>query len=373
VTVADGVLIVWIGVMAAQGFFRGFAAQILSIAGVAIGAFLGSWIAPHAVPGDSTLASLIGALTGAVLLGAASGSLVGSARRFVLLRPSLRLLDSWGGAIAGAVVGLGFAWLAGVFLLHEPSLGLRPAVQGSAILPRLLRALPPDNVLSALDRFDALPLLPGVEERLPDPDPSVLSSRGARAAAASVVKVEGTSCGLGAQGSGWVVRRNIVATNAHVIAGQGDTQVLTPGGQSLGARPVYVDAVNDVALLRVNGLRTSPLATREEDGFPKPVVLLGYPRDGALTAVAGTAGEPRTVLAPDAYRRRVRPRQVVPLRGSVEPGESGGPVIDRRGAVVAMIFGGTRRGEGGFGVPVELVLHGLDTTLRVVSPGPCVG
>jgi hypothetical protein len=38
-----------------------------------------------------------------------------------------------------------------------------------------------------------------------------------------------------------------------------------------------------------------------------------------------------------------------------------------------MIFGGTRRGEGGFGVPVALVLRGLNTTLRAVSPGPCVG
>lgn len=372
-TLADVLLVLWVGLMAAQGFFRGLAAQVLSIAGVAIGAFLGSWLAPHVIPGESTLASLIGALTGAVLLGAAAGSLVGSARRFVLLRPTLRLLDTWGGAVAGAVVGLALAWIAAVFFLHEPSLGLRPAVQRSAILPRLVRALPPENVLSALERIDALPVLPGLAERLPEPDPSVLRSPGARAAASSVVKVEGTSCGLGAQGSGWVVARNLVATNAHVVAGQSDTEVLTPGGLTLRAQPVYVDSVNDVALLRVGGLQAARLATREKDGFPQPVVLLGYPRDGALTAVAGTAGEPRTVLAPDAYRKRVRPRQVVPLRGKVQPGDSGGPVVTRRGAVVAMIFGGTKRGEGGFGVPVAFVLRGLTTPLRPVSSGPCIG
>lgn len=370
---ADVLLVVWLGLMAAQGFFRGFAAQVLSIAGIAIGAFLGSWVAPHIVPGDPPLTSLVGALTGAVVLGAAAGSLAGSTRRFVLLRPSLRTLDAAGGALAGGALGLALAWLAAVFFLHEPSLGLRPAVQRSTILPTLVRALPPENVLSALDRFDALPLLPGIDERLPDPDPSVLRSPGARAAAASVVKISGTSCGLGAQGSGWVVRRNLVATNAHVIAGQDDTSVLTPGGQSLGAQPVFVDSLNDIALLRVNGLQAPPLATRGEDGFPKPVVLLGYPRDGALTADAGTAGEPRTVLAPDAYRKRVRPRTVVPLRGTVEPGESGGPVVDRRGVVVAMIFGGTRRGEGGFGVPVALVLRGADGPLRSVESGPCLG
>jgi S1-C subfamily serine protease len=372
VTIADVLLVAWVAMMAAQGFFRGLAAQILSIVGVAIGAFLGSWLAPHVVPGDSTLASLIGALAGAVLLGVAAGSLVGSARRFVLIRPALRFVDNWGGALTGAVVGLGFAWLAAVFFLHEPSLGLRPAIQRSAILPRLLHAVPPDNVLSALDRIDALPLLPGVEEELPEPDPSVLESPGARAAAASVVKVQGTSCGLGAQGSGWVVERTLVATNAHVIAGQRDTQVLSPGGQTLPARVVYRDVANDVALLRVNGLQAPSLATRDGGDFPKPVVLLGYPRDGALTATAGTAGEPRTVLAPDAYRNSVRPRRVVPLRGSVAPGESGGPVVDRRGAVVAMIFGGTRRGEGGFAVPIDIVLRGVSTPLRPTSSGPCV-
>jgi S1-C subfamily serine protease len=63
----------------------------------------------------------------------------------------------------------------------------------------------------------------------------------------------------------------------------------------------------------------------------------------------------------------------VPLRGEVEPGESGGPAVDGRGSVVAMIFGGARTGDGGFAVPVELVVRGLSTRLRQVSPGPCLG
>jgi S1-C subfamily serine protease len=187
------------------------------------------------------------------------------------------------------------------------------------------------------------------------------------------VKIYGSSCGLGAQGSGWVVRRNIVATNAHVVAGQTDTRVVSAGNGSLPARVVYVDAANDVALLRVQSLQIAPLAVDSRGPHPKPVVLLGYPHDGALRATAGTAGKPRSVLAPDAYRHRVRPRTVVPLRGKVEPGESGGPAVDGRGSVVAMIFGGARTGDGGFAVPVELVLRGLRTRLRQVSPGPCLG
>ena len=69
----------------------------------------------------------------------------------------------------------------------------------------------------------------------------------------------------------------------------------------------------------------------------------------------------------------MRPRVVVPLRGVVQPGESGGPVVDRRGRVVAMIFGGTRDGKGGYAVPVDLVVEcGRSGELRPVASGPCL-
>lgn len=374
---ADVFLVLWVGLFVVQGIYRGLVAQVLALLGLAVGAFVGSWIAPHLVGGESSewgpYASLGGAVLGAALLGAIAGSLAQSPRDFLRLQPGLRLADSAGGALVGGAMGLALAWLAAVVFLQQPG-GARRAVQESELLPRLLAAVPPEDVLRALGRFDPLPLLPNIATgRLPPPDPSVVESPAARAAARGVVKIYGSSCGLGAQGSGWVVRRNLVATNAHVVAGQTETHVVSTGAGSLPAEVVYVDAANDVALLRVQRLQIAPLAVDSRGPYPKPVVLLGYPHDGRLHATAGTAGEPRSVLAPDAYRRRVRPRTVVPLRGEVEPGESGGPAVDRRGSVVAMIFGGARTGDGGFGVPVELVLRGLTAGLRPVSPGPCLG
>src|SRR6185312_1351200 len=222
-------------------------------------------------------------------------------------RPGLRAADSLGGAIIGAGIGLALAWLIAVVLVQQPSLGFRQDVRESTILPRLMRAVPPDRVLQALARFDPFPELTLSGGRLPPPDPSVLQTPGAKAASNSVVKIYGTACGLGIQGSGWVVRRDLVATNAHVIAGEHDTNVVAPNGQSLSAQVYYVDTQNDVALLRVDGLRTAPRA----------VMILGYPRDGALVGVAATAGAPRTVIAPNAYGRHVGPRSVVTLRGQV--------------------------------------------------------
>jgi S1-C subfamily serine protease len=134
---------------------------------------------------------------------------------------------------------------------------------------------------------------------------------------------------------------------------------------------VYFDAKTDVALLSVRGLGVAALPIAGNPTSGDRVVLLGYPNDGPLTGTAVTAGQPRKVLAPDIYTNRLRLRTVVPLRGRVEHGESGGPLVDGRGEVVAMVFAAARQGQGGFGVPVEAVEAGLDSELTPVSTGPC--
>ena len=376
---ANVLLVLWVLSFGAAGFFRGLAAQMLSFVGIVAGVIAGAAVAPHVLAGgdDSTwvpLASFVGASVGAVLFGLGAGRLAGGAHVALARHRALLLADRIGGALAGGLVGLALAWAAAVVLLHQPAFGLRHEMQRSELLAALVEAVPPEPVLRTLERFDPLPVLPQLAPgRLPPPDPSVLRSSGAERAADSVLKVEGTSCGLGVQGSGWVLRRGLVATNAHVVAGQSDTRVFVPGSEARDATVVYVDGTNDVALLRVAGLSASPLDQSGDGEYPRPAVLLGYPQDGPLTATAVTAGAPRTVIAPNAYETRVAPRQIVPLRGRVQPGESGGPVVDERGRVVAMVFGGARDGGGGFAVPLSLVLRGLDRPLRPVSAGPCVG
>jgi S1-C subfamily serine protease len=371
----DILVVLWVALFALQGAYRGLVVQALSLVGLAIGALAGSWIAPKLLSEGSSwvsMASLAGAIVGAALLGSASATLAETPRRFLAFRPGLRAADSLGGAFIGAALGLALAWLIAVVLVQQPSLGFRQDVRSSTILPKLMRAVPPDRVLQALARFDPFPQLTLSGGRLPPPDPSVLQTPGAKAASNSVVKIYGTACGLGIQGSGWVVRRDLIATNAHVIAGEHDTNVQAPNGQSLSAQVVYVDTQNDVALLRVEGLRTAPLAVTSTGDYPVSVVILGYPRDGALVGVAATAGAPRTVIAPNAYGRHTGPRSVVPLRGTVEPGESGGPVVDSDGGVVAMIFGGAKDGGNGFAVPVSVVRDALPDATGPVASGPCI-
>ena len=66
-------------------------------------------------------------------------------------------------------------------------------------------------------------------------------------------------------------------------------------------------------------------------------MLIGYPENGPLTAVAGRAGAPITALAPDAYGRHIHPRTVVPLRGVLRHGDSGGPVVNNQGDLIGVV------------------------------------
>jgi uncharacterized membrane protein required for colicin V production len=373
---ADLIVLVWIALAALSGWRRGLVAQLVSLSGLALGGFLGSRAAPlfledHQESPWLPLASLAGALVGALVLQIAAGTL-GSVVRAVILRGPLRLLDSAGGILLGAAFGAAIAWLVAVVALHQPAIGLRRHVQDSAILTGLVERFPPGEVLSALGTFDPLPLLSGFPDaRLPEPDARLAATPEARASALGVVRVLGTACGLGVQGSGWIARRGLVVTNAHVVAGQRETTVFAPNGQGLPGAVVFADARTDVAIVRVRGL-TAPaleLATRNPDG--DQVFLLGYPHNGPLTPEPATAGRPTGVIAPDGLGRRFRFRTVVPLRGSVEPGDSGGPVVGLDGKVVAMMFGATRQGDGGVGVPLAAISEALSSELGPVDPGPC--
>ena len=97
------------------------------------------------------------------MLGFAAGRLASGAQLTVLRVPGLRLADRLGGALIGGLLALALAWALAVLLLQQPSLGLRKAVQRSALLPALIDSVPPDSVLRTLERIDPLPILPQLD------------------------------------------------------------------------------------------------------------------------------------------------------------------------------------------------------------------
>ena len=157
-----------------------------------------------------------------------------------------------------------------------------------------------------------------------------------------MVKVLGTACGLGIEGSGWVAGDGLVVTNAHVVAGERDTRVLL-GGREPGrpAQAVHFDPRNDLAILRVDGLDARPLPLAEDISSGTSAAILGFPLNGPFDVRAGRLGPTRRVRSSNAYGRGPVERSMTALRGLVRSGNSGGPMVDGEGRVVTTIFAAT--------------------------------
>jgi S1-C subfamily serine protease len=377
VTGLDWVVVGFAALLAIRGAQQGFVAGALSLAGLVAGAVVGGRLASAVLESGShsRYAPLI-ALGGGLLLVVLFQSLglrIGlSIRTEVRGIPPLRSLDTGGGFLFGAAAGLALAWVLGVVALQLPGQTyLRREVQRSLVLRRLNKLLPPSTVLAALARIDPFPTLGGPLAQVPPPNPQVLRLPGVRRAAPSVVRIVGTACGLGIEGSGWVARPGLVVTAAHVVAGERDTAVDPSGpGGNLSAQPVAFDPTNDVAVLRVSALRARPL--RIADAVPgTEAAVLGYPENGPFDAAPVRIGRTIFALMKDAYGRGPVSRTVTTLRGTVRHGDSGGPVVDANGAVETTAFAARVGGGGGFGVPTSAARDVLARANGPVSTGPC--
>jgi S1-C subfamily serine protease len=377
VTLVDLVAVAVILLAAVNGLRRGFVAGVFSLAGLAAGVYLGARIAPELLSDDESpytpLVALGGAIVAAVVLSGVASLIGGATRSSLNAVPPLRALDSLGGLVLGAALGLALVWVAGAVALHLPGqTDLRRRVQSSEILRRLNREFPPQEVMDALVRVDPFAAITGPDANVAPPDPTILRHPGVQAAAGSVVRVTGTACGLGVQGSGWVARPDLVVTNAHVVAGVRDARLDRQDGRFAHAEVVSFDPVNDVAVLRANGLPGQPLRLAD----PKrglSVVVLGYPENGPLKATPARIGQTARVITEDAYGRGPISRPVTTLRAPVRHGNSGGPAVDAQGRVRAVVFATRVGSEGGYAVPTDLVRRALDRIgPGTVSTGPCV-
>jgi uncharacterized membrane protein required for colicin V production len=373
-TTVDWVALGVVAVVAVSGARRGLIASALGLAGIVAGAVVGARLAPHLLSDgeNSPYTPLIGLAGALVLAGLLQGvgHLVGSVVRSSLRLPTLRTLDTVGGLLVGAATGLGAVWVLGAVALNLPGqTRLREEAQRSEVLSRLNDIAPPRTILNALARFDPFPTIAGPAVPGEPPDPAVLAQPGVRRAAPSVVRILGTACGLGVEGTGWVYRRRFVVTAAHVVAGQDDTVVVPFGTRTrLHATAVAFDRRNDVAVLRVPGLRARALPLLD----PKPgleVAILGYPENGPFDAQPGRLGTTTPVVGVDG---QLLPRLVTSVRGLVRHGNSGGPVVDAAGNVRTVVFAAKKGTAAGYGVPAHTVRSVAAKAHGSVSTGSCV-
>ena len=375
----DWVILGAVVLLALFGWAQGFIAGVLALVGFAAGAWLGTRLAPLVLEGgrESTWAPAF-ALVGAIVAGgvlAASFEGVGARVRARFSSPAFAALDGALGAVLTACVGLLVAWVLGAVALRaDPD--IRRDVQRSAILRQLNAVLPPTGpLLNTLRGLDPFPRIDGPEADVAPPRAAIARDPEVAAARASVMKILGTACGVGVEGSGWVAEPGVVITNAHVVAGQEDTRVLPQGREpGLDAQAIAFDPRNDLAVLRVPGLDAPALEIARDPRSGTSAAILGFPLNGPYDVRAGRVGQTREVVSQDAYGRGPVRRTIVSLRGAVRSGNSGGPMVDGAGRVVTTIFAATTSGpRGGYGVPNAIVRDALAGTGGPVSTGQCGG
>ena len=383
VTGLDWLIVVFALAMAVWGYEQGLIVGVLSLGGFAIGAFLGSRLGPALLPeGSHSPYAPATALAGALLIGgimavSLEGVALGMRRRLLGAagrNRAVAVAESSGGAVLLVALALGLAWLFGAVALNAPGAkGLRRAVQQSSILQALNDAFPPSSALiNALHRIDPRVTVTGPSPNVAAPDSKIARNPAVRADENSVVRVLGTACGLGVEGSGWIAAPGLVVTNAHVVAGESDTTVTPASGGSLDAVPVHYDTTNDLALLRVSGLSGRPLSFAPQVNSGTPGAVLGYPENGPFTITPARVGSTGPVLTQNSYGQGPFTRELTSLRGDVRSGNSGGPLVDASGRVMGTVFAATTQGKpGGYAVPNDIVSRALSDSTGHVGTGPC--
>jgi S1-C subfamily serine protease len=351
----DWVDLLIIGLMllaAVHGLRLGALVQILTFAGFWLGVLLGAVVWVHALTFIHQSDERAGLTVAAVFLTAGAlgvlGRVVGTYSNVTLRRHNLGSIDAALGVVVAVIAVLLSSWLV-ANLVSSPNsrfTWLSSAVARSDIIHSVDRVLPEvPPLFTDLQNYlneQGFPqvfttLLPPSTGPVATPTDAVTTAL-ANAAVNSTVKILGAACGDEQEGSGFVVGHGLVATNAHVVAGESSTQIMV-GGATYKGTVVLFDPAFDLAILRTDA-PLGPILALDPNQVERgtQAAILGYPEDGPLTVGGAGISAQITAVGRDIYNQGAVTRSVYALQADVRPGNSGGPVVIAGGQVVGIVF-----------------------------------
>ncbi|MFJ6652015.1 MarP family serine protease [Microbacterium sp. NPDC091313] len=384
----DIVLVALLVLAVLVGVQRGLLASLGLFAGLAVGAVAAYWVMPLVGLWVPTAVWRTAAVAAAgivvLLLGAAVGSAVGRILRRGADRIRLRIPER----LLGGVVSLLAAALAVSFVGGALTATGTPVISSALASSQVLRFIDsttPPALRTAMAELrgtvfgEGLPTLgrllePAVTPSAPDvalDDPALTE------AAQSVAKISGVAyaCGITATGSGFAVAPDLVLTNAHVVAGVDEPIVELPGRPAVDGRVVYFDPVDDLAVVAADGLGAEPLEVADTLPVGAAAVVQGYPHGGPFTSGAAQVLSVGTVSVPDIYDEGTAAREIYALAATVQPGNSGGPLLTTDGQVAGIVFARSDEGDAvGYAMTtaeLQPVLSQTGSLGPAVSSGRC--
>lgn len=332
-----------------RGIRFGLARLLFSSAGFLLGLFIGFWVAKYgSVYIDNQTAKAF-YIVGVELLFALALSSVGEVLGIRLSAGAHRFKLNQINHVLGSIFEVTFVlfavWLVASGLSNVQSYDVGRSIRGSLIIKELNNSLPnPPDFFAQLEKIISPNGFPkaflGSEPEHttiaanPEVDNEVVAK-----AEKSVVRVEGRGCGGIIEGSGFVVDKGIVVTNAHVIAGVPKPTVVDQTGV-FKAAPIWFDPDMDIAILKVANLPDPalPLATSAHLAPGAAAVVLGFPGGGPMIANKAVVIDQVRAVGRNIYNRGVVTRNIYELQTDIKSGNSGGPVIESDGEVAAIVF-----------------------------------
>ena len=143
-------------------------------------------------------------------------------------------------------------------------------------------------------------------------------------------------------GTGFVVAARRIMTNHHVIDGCAEVAARLPDGRELPARVLASDATRDLALLSTEAEAGPVLLFRSAGAYRRGegVVTYGFPLAGLLSSGPTlTTGEVSALAGLADNQRHLQ------ISAPVQPGNSGGPLLDMRGQVIGVVVSKLNAGQ----------------------------
>jgi S1-C subfamily serine protease len=379
VNLFDLVVIALVVVGFAIGFRSGALPQLIGLAGAVLGGIIAVLLLPYLeeplTPVDPSLRAFVvlGGILFAVGIGEAIGSAVGRAAAAMLGDGLFGAIDRVLGAFVGGAQALLIVWLTGGLLASGPSPTLASQAQTSLFVRGLNGYLPaPTEIATTLSRllddtglpdlFVGFEPLPAPPVMLPD-DPLVQQL--VTIAQPSTVKVSAATCHSISSGTGFVVDRGYVVTNAHVVAGASTVRV-TVGDDVFDAAPVLFNPDLDIALLYAPQVPAPPLALSPTDPLRGAIgATFGFPGGRYLDAQPAAVAGAYPAQGRDIYGEERVTRKILELRAKIDQGDSGGPFVLADGTIGGVVFAEARTDEE--------VGYALTPTSVADAIGPAIG
>lgn len=352
----DLLVVVLVAIALMVGFRSGALPQLSGLAGALIGGIGAVLLLPHletpleAIEPSIRAFVVLAGLLFAVGIGEAIGSAIGRTAAALLGEGVFGALDRVMGAVVGSGQALLIVWLTGGLLAAGPSEALAAQAQTSFVVRGLSNVLPaPTEIAGQLarllddsglpDLFVGLEPLPAPPVDLPD-DPLVAGL--AEIALPSIVKITAATCLSLSSGTGFVVERGYVVTNAHVVAGATTVRVGL-GDRAFDAVPVLVDPDLDVALLYAPRLDAPALRFAASDPTRGATgATFGFPGGRNLDVQPAAVAGAYNATGRDIYGEHRVTRAILELRAKVDQGDSGGPLLLADGSVGGVVFAEAR-------------------------------